>query len=538
MSTICIGTQLQAPDGYRNLEKALTYHFLRSRSDRVLLIQFVVRQPKAVTYKSEKRPDRSVTPTPLPILLGMEREDFEQGVMRGKIIATENQSTMPPWLAELEGLNLHDLDSFRGKPALSHNDRIDAKLAAILPLVKRIDSVLDADAPDRVINAHARTCNPKQNETRMRLWFYVFILFGRNKFALHYPIHSIGRWCRETTEPKSKWGAPNKIKGKQHGHNTSKAMQDMILRGYRREAGLGVRMSTIYAKCMLKDFGCRWREVRRGTFSHQELWHPQGKPFPRNGAFTYYVVKEFGPDKIQMTLYGYVRARSKLLPPVGSFTEQVWNLMQKVEADAFAVGELARGLIEGSHMPPLYVVRRRDTASGLITGIGFSQGGEKASAYRMALFCEAIGKSRYFSLMGLELSTERWPNMGVSPTQVQDRGAGSTSDAFSRIEHYRPVVCESPPSHAGQSKAIIESSNPKTLSNDEAPGFVASNLRTFELIRRELFSVLRDNDSFYVGPDGHPKLLHCWPVKLLQAGRGDYAGSGVMASRAAASLSR
>ena len=41
-----------------------------------------------------------------------------------------------------------------------------------------------------------------------------------------------------------------------------------------------------------------------------------------------------------------------------------------------------------------------------------------------------------------------------------------------------------------------------------------------------------------VSPDGHPKLLHCWPVKLLQAGRGDYAGSGVMASRAAASLSR
>ncbi len=38
-------------------------------------------------------------------------------------------------------------------------------------------------------------------------------------------------------------------------------------------------------------------------------------------------------------------------------------------------------------------------------------------------------------------------------------------------------------------------------------------------------------------PDGHPKLLHCWPVKLLQAGRGDYAGSEVMIRRAAASLS-
>ncbi len=39
-------------------------------------------------------------------------------------------------------------------------------------------------------------------------------------------------------------------------------------------------------------------------------------------------------------------------------------------------------------------------------------------------------------------------------------------------------------------------------------------------------------------PDGHPKLLHSWPVKLLQAGRGDYEGSDGMARREAASLRR
>ena len=39
-------------------------------------------------------------------------------------------------------------------------------------------------------------------------------------------------------------------------------------------------------------------------------------------------------------------------------------------------------------------------------------------------------------------------------------------------------------------------------------------------------------------PDGHPKLLHLWPPKLLQAGRADYVGSALMASRAAASFSR
>jgi DNA-binding NtrC family response regulator len=38
-------------------------------------------------------------------------------------------------------------------------------------------------------------------------------------------------------------------------------------------------------------------------------------------------------------------------------------------------------------------------------------------------------------------------------------------------------------------------------------------------------------------PDGHLKLLHLWPVKLLQAGQPDYDASGLMTRRAAASLS-
>jgi hypothetical protein len=39
-------------------------------------------------------------------------------------------------------------------------------------------------------------------------------------------------------------------------------------------------------------------------------------------------------------------------------------------------------------------------------------------------------------------------------------------------------------------------------------------------------------------PDGHPKLLHLWPVKLLQAGRLDYDDSEVVTMRAAASFRR
>lgn len=39
-------------------------------------------------------------------------------------------------------------------------------------------------------------------------------------------------------------------------------------------------------------------------------------------------------------------------------------------------------------------------------------------------------------------------------------------------------------------------------------------------------------------PDGHPKLPHLWPVKLLQAGRSDGDYTGVTAMREAASFKR
>lgn len=61
---------------------------------------------------------------------------------------------------------------------------------------------------------------------------------------------------------------------------------------------------------------------------------------------------------------------------------------------------------------------------------------------------------------------------------------------------------------------------------------LAVALRELGRIERTLFIL-----DWLQRPDGHPKLLHCWPVKLLQAGRGDYAGSEVMIRRAAASLS-
>ncbi len=531
MAGISMGTQLEAPEGFGPLEKGVTYHFLRSspKACRVLLIHFAIRPAKEAIHKSAQRPKKMVTPTPLPVLTALERGEFETAILSKQIRHCEVQNTMPPWLLGLEGKNLLQLDGLRSKYVKTHADRVEEKVDYIYPLVREFDDILEAADPDFVLNMRARSCVPKQNETRLRLWFYTYMLFGMNRQALHYPTHRIGRWSRDTNTPQCKQGRPHKYLGKQHGFNTSKEMKEKIHRGWRRETGLGIQMTDIYIKVMKKDFGCSTRQITEGSQKRKVLWHPDGKPFPSTGAFVYHVLKEFGSDAVQLAMYGYVRVRSKLLPSIGPFTEYVWQLMQVTERDAYSVGDLARGLIEGNPLPPLYVVRLRDTASGLITGIGFSQGGERASAYRMALFCEAIPKSKFCELFGLAMEEWRWPSHGNSPRNIQDRGAGCTEDAFSRIVYYEPVVKESPPSHAGQSKAVIESTNPKTKTNDEAPGYFASSMRTFELVRREIFRVWKDNDTFHVRsripPDladkvSRPTPLGVW-VALDELGRND-----------------
>ncbi|WP_324779779.1 hypothetical protein [Thiobacillus sedimenti] len=496
MSGISMGTQLVAPEGFRNLEKGVTYFFLRSSStrQRVLLIEFRERGPRQVTHKSQKRPTKSVTPEPFPKFVFVDRDSFEHGVDpdNRRIIKAERQRTLPPWLEELEGMNLALVDSYRKEPVLKHSDRIDEKLAVILPLVSNLNDILDHDDPERLINEHARGF--KKNETRVRLWFLCYILFGRNRFALHYPIHKIGRWDRMSNPGSAKRGHPSK-KGKEYGYNTDAEMKELILAGYRRECGLGVTMDQIYVRSMLRDFGCKARDVNNGHRKFTEIWHPDGKPFPQRGTFEYYVDKEYGQKTVSTILIGKVQARSEILPEKGAFTEHTMNLMQRVDADAYAVEELARGLVEGHPLPPLYVVTRRDYRSGIKSGIGFSQGSETSSAYRTAKFCEAIPKVRFCKLFGIAITPDQWPSQGLCPNEAVDRGAGATPGAQGRYFELDPVIDGMAPSHSGQSKAVVESSHPKNRHDKEAPSFFQSELSTVELIRREIFALLKFNAS-------------------------------------------
>ncbi len=142
-----------------------------------------------------------------------------------------------------------------------------------------------------------------------------------------------------------KRGAPHS-RGAQFGYNTTRAMLEKIESAYRREAGLGASDAAIYRAAMRKHFGCKPRWVNDGTRKYMELYHPAGEAFPQMGAFFYHVDVTFGRRNVQATRMGRNVARSKIQPVLGSFTEATWNLMQRVEADAYRVDEVPRGYVD------------------------------------------------------------------------------------------------------------------------------------------------------------------------------------------------
>jgi len=504
MMSIGPGTPLAVPQGYKSLVAGETYYFLRNspKTNLVTLIRFVLRPSKEVNYRGAMKPKRTVTPPPLPIIERMPRDLFESGV--GRHIKPGERKTLPPWLEELSGLDFDSIDSDRREPVKTHVDRIDNKLLVISPLVQRAEEIIDSDNLESLINQHARALKPKQNETRVRLWLFTYLVFGRNRNSLFYPIHKIGQWDRKTNVSDVKRGAPGEL-GKLYGHNTTQELFDKIIASYVAEQRLGRTESEIYVAAMRKHFGCKTREITVDQEKLLGIYHPNGEPFPQEGAYFYHVKCHFDLATVRRARLGRNRIRAKTDPIKGNFTESTWNLMQVVEADGYRVSELPRGYVEGSDLPPLVVITKRDTASGKKTGIGFSQGSETGSAYRMATFCEAIGLEAFARLFGLKI---RSSGKGLSPTQITDRGPGSTSTAVPRDSSLLPIVREITPAYSGVSKALVETSNPKTLTNDEAPSFVRSELTVVQLIRREIFRLAEFNARTNVSSRIDPSLEH------------------------------
>jgi hypothetical protein len=469
-----IGQLIIAPEGYRLLRKGCEYRYLgRSReSGAVRLVSFAARPARADIHT-------------------LTASDFEEGLEKNYLVQQKSSAALPPWLAAVEGLSLEEMEDRRASKKQSLHARIQQRLAQIQPLLARQEDILASSSPEREINRYAASASPKLNAARVRLWFFSYLTHGLSPMALLPPFCAIGCWPRKL-DVAVKYGRESLDEGARHGNGLDPEMLDRIYEGYRKKAKLGVTMVKICTSILTEQFGCRPRRRDGKPDSKAEFYHPEGLPFPSPHQISYRLHKKFGLRQIQIALYGAIRVRTRLSASLGKFSEGLSNLMQKIEGDAYRIKSIPQSPVPDATMRTVCVVRLRCMTSGMLGGIGFSIGGERAEAYRAALFCAAMDKVEFCALFGIVIEEGVWPCQGLSSELILDRGPGAKRTLV-EDEEFRIPIRDLAPSRQGQSKAGIESSHPRQLKTEGEPDVLYSDLTYFDLARQEIFRTIRDN---------------------------------------------
>lgn len=212
------GARIIAPEGCLCFEEDESYFFLRSDSvsNRVLLVQFI----------DDKKGIRAE-------LINISSFEFEESLEAGLLVEVMPSQKFPPWLEPIQGISVSELELRRFSNKKSYEQRVNDRYFAISELVRQEADILALSDPDAAINAHAKSLRPQQNASRLRLWFYTYIVFGHNKWSLMPPLHRVGSWNRDNPSQARKLGRPHK-RGKYHGYRCDPEMQQKILKGYLR----------------------------------------------------------------------------------------------------------------------------------------------------------------------------------------------------------------------------------------------------------------------------------------------------------------
>lgn len=466
--------QYIAPSGYRRLKKMVRYHKLaiNERDQTVVFVSFF----------AEPKPRYELEITSLA--------DYLLGLETTQIIQPEGAVTMPPWLSSLEGKNLERLDLIRVNQKVSHRDLVLGRLQHVVQLLERWPEILLEWKIEKAMNMVIRGMEPKQNETRVRLWFFTYLAFGHNLWSL---LPDYFTWPDERSEPVPggvKRGRPSND-GEYVGVNCDARMAQLCVDGYRQHMTQGATNYEVYAKTMGSHFGC---VVVFRTSGDGDLLHPLGEPFPSIGQYWYHVKKVVDQNQLYVDRYGKTRARGKHQAPKGSYSEEVAYSMEKFEADAYTGAVHPSSIITGSAAPRLYVVRLRCSTGGPIVGIGFGAGAEDADAYKAALFCASVDKVYFCSLFGLTIEAQAWPTVGLGLEYLPDRGSGSC-DAV--VEKLRGLVASVgiPPTSEPQSHGLIESSHPRDAVINGIKHYRVGRANVIELARACILDAISFNQS-------------------------------------------
>ncbi|NCC22593.1 MAG: hypothetical protein EOM26_09040 [Alphaproteobacteria bacterium] len=407
--------------------------------------------------------------------------EFELGLVQGAIVPCELQRSYPPVFDTFfDGESAGDFDAYKQ----AHAAVVKRRHEAIERFLPRAAEVLSSRKPMVELAGFARSCQPAQNPMRFRYWFLLVLAYG-TPWALLPEYSTAGHYRRGQTGPKL--GRPRKD-GKNAGFRMTEQMLELIKNGFEQRDRTLLTLTGIYREILRKQFGCRVRKAR----SVAGFYHPDGEPWPSYGQFRYVLQKLYPGSKLWIEIRGYADARQRTLASRGKYTEQVSCLLEQVESDGYWVPEIPKSLYSDDGSRALVVVRVRCSLSGMIVGIGFSVGGESAAAYRMALFCCATPKPLFGALFGLKINAEDWPSVGLSPDMVIDRGPAAAGNALGDPMTRSPILTMTP-SFSGQSKALIETSNPRNLKIAGKPHFLRTSMNLVQLAKREILRVVRDN---------------------------------------------
>lgn len=469
------GSKLIAPEGLKGMAKDVEYYFLASdgRANRARLVFF---DDKGTVVQ----------------LLSFSRPEFEHALTNGDLVECGRDAT-PPWLKDISCISVGHLEQRRVRPTKSYDEAVNKRYLAIADLVGQAEEILSADNPEARINAHAKAHS--QNASRLRLWFFTYLVFGRSKWALMPKFHVIGRGEREQSAEGKVLGRPPKS-GRKSRFPATVEMQASIVSGFIKNNDKSKPDAEVFGEVLVHEFGCVPITNSKGE---KQFYHPEGKPFPTRGQYDYCLGKSINAKLYSKARRGASRARAKS-GFVGSFAHELVNVNQLVEFDGYNPKGKISGLLEGAALDSACIVRAVCDLSGAVVGLGFSENKENMEAYRMALFSMAISKVKFASLFGLTISEVEWPTSGLPQNVIFDRGPGSTMGVAVRSQDLpRDDMMswlsrlELTPTHSGQSKATVESSHPRTKSDNDKPTHFHSSLNFVEMCKRHIYQVIYDN---------------------------------------------
>lgn len=495
------GCECRAPGGLGSLMKGITYYFLGHAKGGTTLAWFFQRKNREWRVR----------------LIRLAQSDFESALLDGSLVTEKEVHSLPPWLRRLEGKDIAMIDRERTKKIYkfkkttnelsddpqkqrSLRDIVDQRHSLICSLVKRSAEIFSAEDPITEIGRHARGCSPPQNGTRLTVWFVAYLVSGRNIWSLLPATMNNGQWDRSLKASTAKKSGRRPLYAGVMSGFSAVPLKDRIEAAYLRHAALGKPMTEIYLDSMTQDFKCKTMTDQDGI---ERLYHPKNLPFPTNRQFSYRILATFGLNAVQQAKYGQARMRQKSIASQGKFSERHANILEAVETDAQHLRERPRCLLLNEPAPPLIFARVVDATTARGVGLGASTAAESLETYKTAAFTCVVGGSLLGRIVGLPaLNDENWPGAGLPPEWASDRGPGAAEELSCKFP-----LAQIPPSYEGQSKPTVETSHKKSTNLNGAPTYIASNLTTIELIRREFLHTLAQNESRDISDRLTPQMI-------------------------------